>query len=166
MIYIVTLSVWGGVQAVLAADELIEVFIDARQPAYVTYQGVTANTSPLARREMAGYSSLDGVTLVSWDLFRDNVDAYIAAGIRINEYPKQRTAFGILALLKAKPGRPVAITWNGGIATSFFDFQHAVEVFEAFQENPVKYQQDRADGEFGDSLNPEVQVRAALEGQG
>jgi len=146
------------------ANPLIEVFIDARQPAYVIYQGVAADTSPLARQEMSGYSGLDGVTLVPWSVFRDNVDRYVAAGMRINEYPRQRTALGVLAMLKAKPGRPVAITWNGGIATSFFDFQHAVEVFEEFQENPVEYEKKRAAGAFGDPLNPEVQIKAMLGG--
>lgn len=144
--------------------QLSEVFIDARQPAYVTYQALSVDTPAIARQEMLGYANLDGVTLVTWDLFRDNVDKFIASGIRINEYPKNKTALGILAMLKAKPGRPVSITWNGGIATSFFDFQLAVETFEAFQENPVQYEIDRDAGEFGDSLDPDRQLRAMMEG--
>lgn len=141
---------------------VIEIFIDARQPAYVVYQSVAADAPQAARDEMAGYAGLSGVTLVPWDVFRENVDRYIAAGMRINEYPQQRIALGILAVLKAHPGRPVAITWNGGIATSFFDFQHAVQAFEDFQENPVEYERKRAAGEYGDALNPERQIRAML----
>ena len=144
--------------------KLSEVFIDARQPAYVTYQALSIDTPAIARQEMLGYANLDGVTLVKWDLFRDNVDKFIASGIRINEYPKNKTALGILAMLKAKPGRPVSITWNGGIATSFFDFQLAVETFEAFQENPVQYEIDRDAGEFGNSLDPDRQLRAMMDG--
>ncbi|MEG3617880.1 hypothetical protein V5T82_05385 [Magnetovibrio sp. PR-2] len=160
---ITVLSLFFGQGAWAQGVQLSEVFIDARQPAYVTYQALSLKTPPLARQEMLGYANLDGVTLVKWDLFRDNVDKFIASGIRINEYSKNKTALSILTMLKTKPGRPVSITWNGGIATSFFDFQLAVESFEAFQENPVQYEIDRDAGEFGNNLDPAVQLRTMLD---
>jgi len=163
--FVIVIALLGDARQGMAANgDLVEVFIDARQPAYVVYQGVSENTSPTARQEMVGYASLDGVSLVPWARFRDNVNAYIAVGIVKNEYPGARTALGILAVLKAHPGRPVAITWNGGVASSFFDFQHAVEAYEDYRENSVGYENSRNQSAEDDPLNPEVQIKAMLGG--
>jgi len=152
----------GGSASHAANDDLVEVFIDARQPAYVIFQGVAESASPQARQEMAGYATLDGISLVAWAQFRASPQDYIAAGIVKNEYPGQNIAEGVLALLKAHPGRPIAITWNGGIATSFFDFQHAVEVYEAYLKDAASYENSRNQSTEDDPLNPEVQIKAML----
>ncbi|MBF0248805.1 MAG: hypothetical protein HQL36_12180, partial [Alphaproteobacteria bacterium] len=54
----------------MAADPE-RVFIDARQEAYVVFQGVDADTHPAAIQEMESYATLEGVSLVSWDDFRE-----------------------------------------------------------------------------------------------
>jgi len=147
-----------------ANGDLVEVFIDARQPAYVIYQGVAEGTSPEALEEMAGYATLGEMSLVPWARFRANPDNYISAGIVKNEYPGQRTTVGVLAMLKAHPGRPIAITWNGGIATTFFDFQYAVETFEAYLRDAIGYENSRNQRAEDDPLNPELQIKAMLGG--
>lgn len=159
------LATLGAAQSVRAeSGDLVEVFIDARQPAYVIYQGIAEGTSQLALDEMAGYATLAGMSLVPWAEFRANPEAYISAVVVKNEYPGGRTAVGILAMLKAHPGRPIAITWNGGIATSFFDFQHAVEMYEDYRENAERYESSRAQNAENDPLSPEVQIKAMLGG--
>lgn len=148
-----------------AADaDLILVFIDARQDAYVVFQGVSQGTPAIARREMEGYATLDRVSLVAWDNFRENVETFVAAGIQKNEYPGRRTPLGILALLKAYPGRPFAVTWNGGIASSFFDFQHAVEVLEEYREDAEAYELRRSLDANEDPLSPDLQLKTMLDG--
>lgn len=165
VLFLVMIASLGGMREAVAANgDLVEVFIDARQPAYVVYQGVAEDTPQIARQEMAGYAALDGVSLVAWAEFSANVQDYIATGVVKNEYAGGRTALGLLAMLKAKPGRPVAITWNGGIATTFFDFQHAVEVYEAYLENAVGYENSRRQSVEDDPLDPDVQIKAMLGG--
>jgi len=157
---LVILASMAGVRAVWAANgDLVEVFIDARQPAYVVFQSVAEDTPVLARQEMVGYAALEKVSLVPWIRFRDNVQSFIADGIVKNEYPNSRTALGILAILKSRPGRPVAITWNGGIAASFFDFQHAVQTYRAFQQDAERYERERRRDVADDPLNPELHLR-------
>ncbi|WP_139135001.1 hypothetical protein [Magnetovibrio blakemorei] len=155
-------SLGGAFPAMADSGDLIEVFIDARQSAYVTYQGVATDTSQQARDEMAGYATLEGISLVTWEEFRNQAQDIVAKGILKNEYPGAGTALGILAVLKANPGRPIAVTWNGGIATSFFDFQLAVETLEAYQENAETYEKSRTEAKEDDPLNPDVQIRAML----
>lgn len=165
LVLLALLAALNGVHPVLAANgDLVDVFIDARQSAYVIYQGVAEGTPPLAREEMIGYATFAGVSLVSWAQFRANPENYITAGIVKNEYPGQLTAVGILAMLKAHPGRPIAITWNGGIATTFFDFQHAVETYEDYLEDAVGYENRRNQGTADDPLNPAIQIKSMLGG--
>lgn len=160
----VLVSLGCAFPAMADSGDLIEVFIDARQAAYVTYQGVAENASLQAREEMASYATLEGISVVPWAEFRDRAQDFVAKGIVKNEYPGAGTALGILAVLKANPGRPIAVTWNGGIATSFFDFQLAVETLEAYQENAETYEKSRAEAAQDDPLNPDVQIRAMLGG--
>jgi len=154
----------GAPLALAASGDLVDVFIDARQSAYVIYQGVAEDTPAQALEEMAGYATLAGMSLVPWTQFRANPESYIRTGIVKNEYPGQRTAVGILAMLKAHPGRPIAITWNGGVATTFFDFQHAVETYEAYLENAADYESKRAQRTEDDPLNPAIQIKSMLGG--
>lgn len=164
-IVLAVLAFLGGMGMAWAQDAtIVEVFIDARQDAYVVFQGVSEGTSPLARQEMAGYATLENVSLMSWVQFRDNVQRLIAARIVKNEYPGPRTALGVLAVLKSRPGRPIAVTWNGGVAVSFFDFQHAVEAYEAYLEDPPGYEQNRAREGDDDPLDPDRQIKAMLDG--
>lgn len=157
---LVACAVWGGGGRAWAADDdLIQVFIDARDPAYVIFQGVAENTHPAARQEMEGYATLDKVSLVAWATFRDNAERLVSAGIVKAEYPPARTARGILALLKINPGRPFAITWNGGIAASFWDYQLAVELLESYQEDQARYERERRENVDGDPLNPELHLK-------
>lgn len=164
-VLLAVLTLFGGLHAAWAQDaSLVEVFIDARQDAYVVFQGVSDDTHPLARQEMEGYAALDKVSLVSWAQFRDNVQNFVASGIIKNEYPGPRTALGILAVLKSRPGRPIAVTWNGGVAASFFDFQHAVETYEAYRDDPPSYEQNRTQVGADDPLDPDRQIKAMLDG--
>ncbi|MBL4614799.1 MAG: hypothetical protein JKY27_08000 [Magnetovibrio sp.] len=159
------LAMFGDMRAAWAQDiTIVEVFIDARQDAYVVFQGVSADTHPFARQEMVGYTALEKVSLVPWGQFRDNVQDFVAAGIVKNEYLGQRPALGILAVLKSHPGRPIAITWNGGVASTFFDFQHAAEVYQAYQEDAQAYEQSRAQEGQDDPLDPARQFKFLLDG--
>lgn len=121
------------------AAELVEVFIDARDPAYVIVQGVNSDTPSVAWKEMEGYSQLKNVHLMSWRVFRKQARAILAPYVKINDYPKTQALMGVLTLIKKYPGRPFAVTWNGGVATTFWDYQHAAETLEGYVARPKEY---------------------------
>lgn len=125
-------------QSALSA-ELVEVFIDARDPAYVVVQGINADTALEAWKEMEGYAQLENVQIMSWLVFRKEARKVLAPYVRINDYPHTQALMGLLTLIKKYPGRPFAITWNGGVATTFWDYQHAAETLEEFRKNPKAY---------------------------
>lgn len=144
------------------AVDPVQVFIDGRDPAFLVVQGVAADTNDLARREMAGYATLEGVSLVPWDAFRQNAQALVGPHVVKDEYPGSSMILSLIALVKAYPGKPFAITWNGGLAVSFQDYQHAVTTFEAYGEDPEAYESSRADDPGADPLNPENHLTALL----
>jgi hypothetical protein len=121
------------------AVELVEVFIDARDPAYVVVQGVNSDTPQVAWREMEGYAQMDNVSMMSWPIFRKNARTVLAPYVKRDDYPQSQVLMGVLSLVAKYPGRPFAVTWNGGVATTFFDFQHAAQTLAEYVSNPQDY---------------------------
>jgi len=146
----------------VSAAELAEVFIDARDPAFVVVQGVAVDAPEAAKLEMRGYAALDRVEMLTWDTFRLNAQTLLGPYVVKNEYPGSRTVLGVLALVKAHPGKPFAVTWNGGLAASFQDFQYAVTTYEAFATDPDAYETKRSAERVADPLNPDRQLQALL----
>lgn len=144
-----------------AADP-VEVFVDARDPAFVVVQGVAADAGPQARAEMEGYATLQGVKLVAWNAFRQDPQAVLGPYILKNEYPGSAVVISTVALVKAYPGRPFAITWNGGLAVSFHDYQHAVGTYQAYQEDADAYESSRPTDPKDDPLDPAHHLTALL----
>ena len=147
--------------AAWAADP-VEVFIDGRDPAFLVVQGVAADTPDLARREMAGYATLEGVSLVGWNAFRRNAQSLIAPHIVKNEYPGVSTVLGVVTLVKTYPGSSFAITWNGGLAVSFQDYQYAVTTYKRYNANALAYEQSRPTAPDTDPINPQNHLAALL----
>lgn len=165
-ILIMAVLIAGAFARTVQAADLVEVFIDARDPAYVVFQGVADDTVPTARQEMIGYAALDGVSLVPWDVFRQDVEGFVTPHIMKNEYPGSRVVLGLAALLKAYPGKPFALTWNGGLAVNFMDFQHAVSTYRAYNRDANAYEQLRSNRPPNqarvDPVHPDTQLGQLL----
>ena len=136
-----------------AADP-VEVFIDARDPAFVVVQGVAADAPELARREMAGYATLENVALLPWTEFRDGAGEVLGPHIVRDDYPGASLVLSVVALVRTYPGRPFAVTWNGGLAVSFMDYQHAVSRYQLYRQSVEAYEQTRPEDPRFDPLNP------------
>ena len=144
------------------AAELVDVFIDGRDPAFVVVQGVAIGAPEAAKFEMRSYTALDGVLMVPWDDFRQNAQTILAPYVVKDEYPGSRTVLGVVTLVKDQPGTPFALTWNGGLAASFQDFQHAVSTFQAYSADPASYETSRPTDVAADPLFPDRQLQALL----
>lgn len=145
-----------------SAAELVEVFIDARDPAFVVVQGVALDAPEAAKSEMRSYTALDGVTMMAWDTFRQNAQVLLTPYVVKDEYPGSRTVLGLVALVQTHPGKSFALTWNGGLAATFQDFQYAVTTYEAFTADPGAYESKRSADLAADPLNPDSQLQALL----
>jgi len=147
---------------VVQAAQVVEVFIDARDPAFVVVQGIASDASARAKREMRGYAMLDRVSIVTWAVFRKHIKTLLAPYVVKNEYPESRTLLGVVTLVKAHPGRPYAVTWNGGLASTFQDFQYAATTYEAFTTDAESYERSRPRNRADDPLHPDNQLAVLL----
>ena len=159
---VVSVLLAGAAVRTAHAAELVDVFIDARDPAFVVVQGIAIDAPEAAKFEMRSYTALDGVSMVSWDVFRQNAQAILAPYVVKDEYPESRTVLGVVTLVKDQPGKPFALTWNGGLAASFQDFQHAVSTFQAYTDDPGLYETSRPTDVAADPLFPDRQLQALL----
>lgn len=160
LIVIAVLAVAVLTREATAADP-VNVFVDGRDPAFLVIQGVAVNTDTRARQEMMGYAALENVSMVDWNTFRQNAKAIVAPHIIKNEYPQSSTVLGVIALVKAYPGQAFAITWNGGLAVSFQDYQYAVRTYKSFLADAGAYEERRANLQ-ADPVNPEHHLAALL----
>lgn len=160
LIVIAVLAVAVLTREATAADP-VDVFVDGRDPAFLVVQGVAVSTDARARREMIGYAALENVSMIAWSTFRQNAESIIEPHIIKNEYPQSSTLLGVIALVKAYPGRSFAITWNGGLAVSFQDYQYAVRTYKAYQADAKAYEDRRANLQT-DPVNPQHHLAALL----
>jgi hypothetical protein len=75
------------------------------------------------------------VEMVSFEQFAQNQTKIIDSRIIRNDYQGDRTAEGIVALVKKYPGTPFGVTWNGGMAYTRNDYQAARNSFELFNKS-------------------------------
>lgn len=148
-------------RAAWAADP-VEVFVDGRDPAFLVVQGVAPDTAAQARREMAGYAALEGVSLVAWSAFVQNAQALIGPHIVKNEYAGAALVPSVVALIKTYPGRAFAVTWNGGLAVSFQDYQYAVRTYRDFTTDAQVYERSRPRDPGADPVNPQNHLATLL----
>lgn len=112
---------------VCARDTLItNVLVDQSDPAFTVYIGVTPELEPKVRP----YLRENGVSLVQWVKFRSGVDKFVNARISRNDYPAGGSVQGIVDLIQKYPGSQFGLTWNGGIAITFNDYQYAKKTFQ------------------------------------
>lgn len=117
------------------------------------YAGIPGDKEDAVREKLK--AAPDGVELVDWRAFAGSRDKYLAAQIRENAYPDSRTVEGIVALIRTYPGTPFGLTWNGGIAFTYNDYQYAKHIYRQYQDDPEGYRKQQAGMDpRGDPINP------------
>jgi hypothetical protein len=131
------------------------VAIDQSERAFTVFTGIPKNieASELERvkKQVLGQDSL---TLLNWGQFLESVNEYARSVILINGYPNYRIVDGIVCLVASKQGSgaPWGLTWNGGIALTRMDYNHARRTYESYKADPASYRAIR--DPRGDPVNP------------
>lgn len=103
------------------------VVIDSREAAYTVYQVIPASRYDEAQRKVGSEA---GIEIVPWDAFRKDTDRYLKARIRSLEVdPQDRLTTQLVETIESAGG-PVGITWNGGIAITYTDYQAAKRTYQ------------------------------------
>jgi hypothetical protein len=140
-----------GTTVACAADGSF-VLIDKNEQAYTVFMVIPEDK---VQEVEARFKEGGEVILVTWHDFSDRQDEFIASRIKKDEYTGSRAVEGISALLEKYPGVPFGLTWNGGIAFTYNDYQHAKRTYNLFANDPEEYERNRIRDPRRDPVKPE-----------
>jgi len=143
---ILTLAQDGGSQTAF-------VVIDRREAAFTVFTGVSKDTpNEQLNKIRADVANQSGTSMVTWSEFRATANEFAKSTMLRSDYPNYRVVEGIVCLVGKQPGVPWGLTWNGGIALTFRDYEHARRTYRLFKENPAQYRPTR--DPRADPVNP------------
>jgi hypothetical protein len=119
--------------------------VDSTEAAYTVFTAQPLRLSRAEMQELTSRTELNpGVDLMTWVEFLDDQAALFDAAVQQDQYPGSDMRAGMLQLLQRYPGVPFGVTWNGGIAFTFQDYQYARRTHELFVADPTALR--RAEG--------------------
>jgi hypothetical protein len=139
------------------------VLVDRSEAAYTVYMAVEEGkpAAELAQLRSRVAQSKDA-ELVRWADFRTERQKYVDSRIVVDDYPDSNVRKGILELLRRYASTPFGLTWNGGIAVTFNDYQYTKRSYEARRSDPRAPGDRRGDDPSRDPNNPRARLRALL----
>jgi hypothetical protein len=126
------------------------VIIDRKEAAYTVFASFPTNKLEAVRAQLGN----DKVAAVSIQEFRQNLDKRVKSGILKDEYQGSNVVAGILALIQRYPETTIGLTWNGGVAITYNDYQHARRTYQKYVSNPIEYDRTRIRDPRADPVNP------------
>ena len=151
----------GCAQESTSLYNLNYVIIDHKEKAYTVYMGIPENLPPEDFEKIkSDVSKEEGVDMVSWYEFKQNPDKYIKSKIIIYDYQDSQIVKGIVKIIEKSPGIPIGLTWNGGIAITYNDYQYAKNRYQQYLVNPAKYKPER--DPRADPISPKRHFRRHL----
>jgi hypothetical protein len=137
-------------------DQLVFVLIENKEAAYTVYFGIPKDIRDEDLEEIQAIESVEEeVSLISWEDFEQNIDEFVTAEIVKNDYEDSQVVKGIVELVQMYPMTPFGLTWNGGIAFMFSDYEHAKKIYQQYQADPDEYEETRNRDPKGDPINPQ-----------
>jgi len=137
-------------------DQLVFVLIENKEAAYTVYFGIPKDIRDEDLEEIQAIESVEEeVRLISWEDFEQNIDEFVTAKIVKNDYEDSQVVKGIVELVQMYPMTPFGLTWNGGIALMFSDYEHAKRIYQQYQADPDEYEETRNRDPKGDPINPQ-----------
>jgi hypothetical protein len=119
------------------------VVIELSEPAFIVFTGIPKSLDEKKLDEIKlKVSGKETLTMLSWQEFLVRVDKYARSVMLRNDYPSIASVDGIVCLVASQQGTgsPWGLTWNGGIALTFNDYQHARRSYESYKKNPAAYE--------------------------
>jgi hypothetical protein len=131
------------------------VVVDQSEPAFVVFTGIPKTIDKAQfERIKAQVAGKETLTMLTWEQFVSGVDEYAQSVMLRDDYPDVDAVDGIVCLVASEngTGAPWGLTWNGGIALTFNDYQHVRRTYESYQADPESYKPIR--DSRGDPVNP------------
>lgn len=146
------LSVLSAPVLCVAGPGASYVVVEQIEPSFIVFTGIPKDIDKEKFEKIKdAVAKDDHAQMFEWQEFTKRVQAYADSIIVINDYPDISTTEGLLCLLKKAPGAPWGLTWNGGIALTYNDYQHARRTYASYKENPKAHKPLHP---RGDPVNP------------
>ena len=99
-------------------------------------------------------STRETLIMLPWEQFLESINEYALSVILVNDYPDIRIVDGIVCLVASRrgTGAPWGLTWNGGIALTRNDYNHAKRTYESYRASPAAYKPTQDPG--SDPVHP------------
>jgi len=152
------------------------VIIERENPAYTIFNVITKMPQDLEKlasfkRNFAKAQS-QLIEVVDWEHFLRNADRYVNGAVIKNDYPSVKLTKGLLEILKftkkefKNGGRtgyaPWGMTWNGGIAFTREDYNHAKKTYALYCKDPGEYESTKILDRRRDPIHPNNWFRQVL----
>jgi hypothetical protein len=140
----------------LSEDQLriMLVIIDQTENAYTVFYGLPEWMDKKEIEEIKTKIKKEKVGIViEWEQFRQNTDTYVDSRIIRNEYGDIPVARGIVELIEKYRLTPIGLTWNGGVAITRNDYEHARETYNKFMVDYYEYERMKKESSY-DPVNP------------
>lgn len=135
------------------------VVIDRSEPAYSVFAGISDEKLEEIRPQL---SESESVEVLSWEEFEKDSGKHVTKSVVRNEYPSVDVTAGIVKAMSMLDGAPIGVTWNGGVAFTYQDYQFAKKLYEKFTIDEDEYERTRSLDPRSDPLNPRVQFQGLL----
>ena len=118
------------------------VVVDQMEPAFIVFTGIpkTIDREQFEKIKLQ-VSERETLRMLSWEQFLESVNDYARSVMLRNNYPDINIVDGLVCLVASKQGSgaPWGLTWNGGIALTRNDYQHARRTYESYKADPDSY---------------------------
>ena len=104
---------------------------------------------------MTEASNNEKVQVVKWENFNQNIDKFVKSQIIKDEYLESRAVEGIEELLFRYQALPFGLTWNGGIAFTRMDYNHAINTYQKYKANSNESNIFKTQDPREDPVNPQ-----------
>ncbi|MBN2370299.1 MAG: hypothetical protein JXO72_07420 [Vicinamibacteria bacterium] len=135
------------------------VLISSDEQAYTVYMRIPASK---IEEQTISSSGLAKAERVDWESFEKHKERYVHSRIVKNDYPQHRVVDGLMALLARNEGLPIGLTWNGGIAVTNNDYEHARRMFRQYQNDASDYERTRNRDPKADPVHPRAHFEPLL----
>lgn len=127
------------------------IIIDHTEEAFTVFAIIPEDSIDKVKENIKDKKDVDVVFL---EEFTQSSEKYIKARIVKDEYPDSRAQAGLMELVRKFPGTPIGLTWNGGIAITYDDYQHAKRIYGEYRADPASYERSRNRDSRADPINP------------
>lgn len=119
------------------------IIVEQKEPSFTVFIALSKDTKPEQLAEIKEkVSAAKDTVLLPWDTFLQQINSYISHVMKVDDYPNINITDGLVCLLGSNgaPGAPWGLTWNGGIALTYRDYESVRKSYAKYLKDPASHE--------------------------